>query len=62
MQQRSILEEMRMWAIDNHLVDEFDKEIMSSEHLNTWIANNSLIKRFGDFILEYSGIANLRSS
>lgn len=51
-----------MWAIDNHLVDEFDKEIMSSEHLNTWIVNNSLIKCFGDFILEYSSIANLRSS
>ena len=46
MRQRSILEEMRMWAIDNHLVDEFDKEIMSNEHLNTWIVNNSLIKTF----------------
>lgn len=54
MSDEDLIHSMRTWAIENHLVKEFDEEILNSSHLNAWKYNDVLAKRFGHFVLEHT--------
>lgn len=48
------LQAMKYWAMEHNLEEEFSQEILQSSHLDKWILNDCLIKRFGYFVLENS--------
>ena len=54
MNDEDLMHSMRIWAIENNLVKEFDEEILNSPYLNAWKYNDALVRRFGYFVLEHT--------
>lgn len=50
----NMINAMRLWALQNHLEKEFTEEMLNSKHLDAWVRNDALMKRFGYFVLEHS--------